>query len=75
MNILPGDIVQYTDGSKTKQRTVADINRLNPEGSSNISLEGYCTVFLAELRVSDDCIQESTQMKYFHKSIYILSDS
>ncbi|KAI5735950.1 hypothetical protein M8J77_024650 [Diaphorina citri] len=70
-----GEIVWYTDGSKTTDGTGAGIHGANPRVDISISLGEHGTVFQAEVYAILGSLQKSLEMGYSNSTIKIFSDS
>jgi ribonuclease HI len=68
-----GDLVWYTDGSKTEEGTGLGV--FGPGTREYQSLGTYPTVFQAEVLALDKCISINLSRSYRNKSIRIFSDS
>jgi hypothetical protein len=70
-----GDLVWYTDGSKTNKGTGAGVYRWGSRRGHSFSLGLHTTVFQAEMYAIKACIMENIQKGYTGRNICILSDS
>ncbi|KAI5735212.1 hypothetical protein M8J77_015582 [Diaphorina citri] len=70
-----GEIVWYTDGSKTTDGTGAGIHGANPRVDISISLGEHGTVFQAEVYAILGSLQKSLEIGYSNSTIKIFSDS
>jgi ribonuclease HI len=73
--ITNGDLVRYTDGSRTKEGTGAGIHCVRPRIDTKVSLRRHATVFQAEVYAIIYCLLENIKRSYCNKRIFIFSDS
>jgi hypothetical protein len=70
-----GDLVSYTDRSKTNKGTGAGVYRWGLRRGHSFSVGLHTTVLQAEIYVIKVCIMENIVKGYTGRNIYILSDS
>jgi ribonuclease HI len=73
--ITNGNLVWYTDGSRTKGGTGAGIHGVRPEIDIKVNLRRHATVFQAEVYAIIYCLLENIKRSYCNKRIFIFSDS
>ena len=73
--LVNGDIIWYTDGSKTPDGVGSGVYSRHPTTEISMSLGKIPTVFQAEVTAIEICVRECLDKKYEHKNILILSDS
>jgi ribonuclease HI len=73
--ITTGDLMWYTDRSRTKEGTGAEMHGVTPEIDIKVSLGRHATVFQAEVYAIIYCLLENINRSYCTKSIFIFSDS
>lgn len=71
--IKPQTLKWYTDGSKTSEGTGAGVSSLDTNIS--IPMGKYPSIFQAEVKAIDCCIQTNLERQFKNKEIAILSDS
>ncbi|KAL1447730.1 hypothetical protein WDU94_015574 [Cyamophila willieti] len=74
-NLKDGDIIWYTDGSKTRYGSGAGIFGMSPNKHIKVSLGRHATVFQAEVTAILIATQTSIEMRLCEKNIFIFSDS
>jgi hypothetical protein len=70
-----GELIWYTDGSKTEKDTGAGMYCHETRKKLGFSLGKYTTVFREELHAIEACAAENIDRNYKNRNIYIISDS
>jgi ribonuclease HI len=74
-NDREGELIWYTDGSKTSKGTRAGVYAYGTRRKLSVSLGQYITVFQAEVYVIKACMFENLDRNYRNRNICILSYS